>query len=112
MKNIFIILCACFLIGSEYVHCSLGALGIGKNGTSPLEKFNPKDVIDSAKDATIGIAKQIPQSIPTADSILSFSKNMIAGVPYQIGFELINQACKYFIIIYKTKLVDLATLIF
>lgn len=106
MKNIFIILCACFLIGSEYIHCSLvGALGgIGKSGTSPLEKFNPNDVIDSAKDATIGIAKQIPQSIPTADTILSFSKNMIAGVPFQLGFELINQACKYFIKISKKKI--------
>ncbi len=97
MKNIFIILCVCLLIGNDYVYgqkLSWGAIGIGE-GTSPLEKFNPNDVASSAKDALIGIAKQIPDSIPSVDNILSFGKNALAGVPFQVAFDLINKACKF-----------------
>lgn len=96
MKNIVYLLFVCFLFGNEYVYGldPLGALGFG-SGTSPVEKFNPKDVASSTKDAVIGIGKQIPQSIPTPDTILSFSKNMLAGVPVQVGFEVINKACEY-----------------
>lgn len=95
MKNIFIILCLCFVFGSANVRGKiLGAVGSGQQGTSPYEKFAPKDVLDSAADLGKGMVKQIPPSIPTAGTILSYGKNMIAGLPVELGFNLINQACK------------------
>lgn len=88
MKNIFFFICFGFLF-----HGTLGSFGLTGSGTSPLEKFNPNDLMASTKDAVGGIVKQIPQSIPTPQNILSFGKNMLAGVPVQLGFEVINQAC-------------------
>ncbi|KAJ6643641.1 Vitellogenin-1 [Pseudolycoriella hygida] len=91
----FLIFCVSFLLAKE---CSclldtLGSLGIGKNGTSPLEKFNPKDLAGATKDAVIGIGKQIPDSIPSPETIFSFGKNMLAGLPVEVAFDVINQAC-------------------
>lgn len=93
MKNFLILLFIRFLIGSGSVHGALGIGLLGGSGTSPLEKFNPNDLYESTKDSLRGIAEQIPQSIPTPQTILSFGKNMLAGVPVQVGFEIINQAC-------------------
>lgn len=97
MKNFSIFLFFCFLYGSEYVHGydPLGTLGIGRQGTSPLEKFNPRDVAASTGDAVIGIAKQVPQSIPTPETVLSYGKNLVAGMPIEVAFDVINKACKY-----------------
>lgn len=98
MKNFLILLFIRFLFGSGSVHGALGIglLGVG-GGTSPLEKFNPNDLYESTKDSLRGIAEQIPESIPTPQTILSFGKNMLAGVPVQLGFEIINQACEYIV---------------
>lgn len=97
MKNIFIGLCVCFLLGSEYVRgqkLSLGALGFG-SGTSPLDKFSAGNLGQSTIDTIKGVASKFPLAIPTPDTIFSVGKNVLAGYPVEAAFKAINMFCKY-----------------
>lgn len=96
MKIILVGVCVCFFFGSKYVNgqrFSLGALGIG-SGTSPLEKFNPRDLAKSTGDAVFGAVLQLPSAIPTPDTIFLVGKNVLAGYPVEGAFKAINVFCK------------------
>lgn len=55
------------------------------------------DAAKSTVDIVSGVAKKIPDAIPSADAIFSASKNLIAGYPFEVAFKAINLFCKYFI---------------
>lgn len=95
MKIIVVGLCVCFLIGNGNVHGQLlGMLGIG-SGTSPLDKFNPINIAQSGGDTIKGVASKLPSLIPSADTIFSVGKNVLAGYPVEAAFTAINLFCKY-----------------
>lgn len=52
------------------------------------------NVFKSVKDTATGIVKKIPSSIPSAETIFSASKNLIAGYPFKAIFKTINLFCK------------------
>lgn len=54
------------------------------------------DVGKSAVDTVTGVAKKIPDAIPSSETIFSASKNLIAGYPFEAAFKAINLFCKYF----------------
>lgn len=68
---------------------------MGGSGTSPLEKFNARDLAKSTGDALVGVAKQIPSALPTPDTMASMGKNVLAGYPVKYAFDAINMFCKY-----------------
>lgn len=53
-----------------------------------------KDVGRSIKDTGKGIAKKIPDVIPSADTLLLLGKNAVAGYPFDLAFKAINTLCK------------------
>lgn len=63
-----------------------------------------KDVGRSIKDTGKGIAKKIPDVIPSADTLLLLGKNAVAGYPFDLAFKAINTLCKYFRFFKKTSL--------
>lgn len=54
-----------------------------------------KDVGRSIKDTSTGIAKKIPDVIPSAGTLLALGKNAVAGYPFDLAFKAINTLCKY-----------------
>lgn len=52
------------------------------------------DAAKSTVDIASGVAKKIPDSIPSADAIFSASKNLIAGYPFEVAFKAINLFCE------------------
>lgn len=61
------------------------------------QKFVGFDLAKSFIDVSTGIARKIPDTIPTPDAIFSASKNVIAGYPIGIALQTINLFCKYYI---------------
>lgn len=52
-----------------------------------------KDVAKSSVDIASGVAKKIPDAIPSPDAIFSASKNLLAGYPFEVAFKAINLFC-------------------
>lgn len=52
------------------------------------------DAAKSSVDIVTGVAKKIPDAIPTPDAIFAASKNLIAGYPFEVAFKAINLFCK------------------
>lgn len=55
--------------------------------------FGNLDIAKSLVDVTTGIAKKIPDSIPSPDAIFSASKNLIAGYPFEVASKAVNLFC-------------------
>lgn len=56
--------------------------------------FGVKDLGKSVIDTGIGIAKKVPDIIPTPDALFQAGKNVVAGYPFDIAFKIINTFCK------------------
>lgn len=54
-----------------------------------------KEIAQVAKDTGEALAKKAPELIPSADDLLDFSKQTLAGLPFEAGVALINKICMY-----------------
>lgn len=59
------------------------------------QKFGGFDLAKSFIDVSTGIAKKIPDAIPSPDALFSASKNLIAGYPVEFALQAINIFCKF-----------------
>jgi hypothetical protein len=63
----------------------------------PLRNFGKQlvDHVDAGVNIGTAVAKKIPDIIPTPDEILEFSKQSIAGLPFEVAASAINKLCKF-----------------
>lgn len=54
-----------------------------------------KNLVDSAKDVTAGVAKDMNNKLPTPKGLFETSKQLIAGYPMEFVSTSINKMCKY-----------------
>lgn len=52
------------------------------------------DVFKSFIDVTGGIAKKLPDSLPSPEAIFSTSKNLIAGYPIEAALSAVHLFCE------------------
>lgn len=52
------------------------------------------DVFKSFIDVTSGVAKKLPDSLPSPDAIFSTSKNLIAGYPIEAALSAVHLFCE------------------
>ncbi|XP_065364144.1 phospholipase A1-like [Calliphora vicina] len=52
-----------------------------------------KNIVDSAKDVTSGLAKDITNKLPTAKGLFETSKQLVAGYPFEFVSTSINKMC-------------------
>lgn len=52
------------------------------------------EISKSVVDVATGVAKKIPESIPSPEAIFSTSKNVIAGYPIEVALSAVNLFCK------------------
>ena len=52
-----------------------------------------KNVAISATDQVEGTAIKLSGSVPSPDAIFSFTKNSLAGVPFQVAFQAVHSVC-------------------
>lgn len=69
--------------------CSL--LGDNVHGVS----FGIRDFGRSTLDTGIGIAKKVPDLIPTPDAFFQLGINAIAGYPFDVAYKIVNTFCKW-----------------
>lgn len=62
---------------------------------SRSHRFRLGDVINSAEDASKGIALHIDNVIPTPEAFFNLGKNLIIGYPIERAFNAINTFCEY-----------------
>lgn len=53
-----------------------------------------RNVLESAKDVTSGVAKDIANKLPTPRGLFDSSKQLIAGYPLEFVMSSINAICK------------------
>lgn len=52
------------------------------------------DVFKSFIDVTSGVAKKLPDSLPSPNAIFSASKNLIAGYPIEAALSAVHLFCE------------------
>lgn len=90
---------ACSFIVICSVNYSNGQL-LGRLFKSAIEhrqsnRFRLGDVINSAEDATKGIALHLDNVLPTPEEFFDLGKNLILGYPVERAFSAINSFCEY-----------------
>lgn len=53
------------------------------------------DVFKSFIDVTGGVARKLPDSLPSPDAIFSTSKNLIAGYPIEAALSAVHLFCEW-----------------
>lgn len=74
---------------------------------SRSHRFRLGDVINSAEDASKGIALHIDNVIPTPEAFFNLGKNLIIGYPIERAFNAINTFCEYiFVYVWMRSSID------
>lgn len=55
--------------------------------------FSFQDIAKSIADAAVGNFKEIPDAIPSLDKVFEGGKNLILGLPVQMGISVLNAIC-------------------
>lgn len=53
-----------------------------------------KEITNLTVETGKAIAKKAPDYIPTGDELLDFTKQSIAGLPFEVAASIINKICK------------------
>lgn len=69
-------------------------LAIGSSASGFKYEFG--DLSKGTIGATTGIIGKVPDVIPTPTEFFQTSKNLAAGYPFDVAFQLINAFCKFF----------------
>lgn len=64
--------------------------------TYPINKLTSReDVIELGTKTGVGIAKKIPDLIPSPENLYQISKQTLIGLPFELLLSGIDKLCKY-----------------